>query len=68
MIFLNPTEGPIWFVRLTATAVALAGERTRVVLSSEAKYDISLAVAEALGFGPKAISLRKSIPGIDSPS
>jgi hypothetical protein len=46
-------------------AVALAGERTRVVLYQPgAKYDdFPLRVAEALGFGPKAISIRKSMSG-----
>ncbi|MDP6206964.1 MAG: hypothetical protein QGG01_01570, partial [Roseibacillus sp.] len=46
-------------------AVALAGERARVVLYQPgAKYDdFPLQVAEALGFGPKAISVRKSMSG-----
>jgi hypothetical protein len=46
-------------------AVALAVERTRVVLyQPDAKYDdFPLQVAEALGFGPKAISIRKSMSG-----
>ena len=44
-------------------AVALAGERTRVVLYQPgAKYDdFPLQVAEALDLGPKAISIRKSM-------
>jgi hypothetical protein len=46
-------------------AVALAGERTRVVLYQPgAKYDdFPLQVAEALDLGPKAISIRKSMSG-----
>ena len=62
-------EGPAYLNVLRTLdlpqAVALAGERTRVVLyQPEAKYDdFPLQVAEALGFGPKAISLRKSMSG-----
>jgi len=62
-------EGPAYLNVLRTLdlpqAVALAGERTRVVLyQPEAKYDdFPLQVAEALGFGPNAISLRKSMPG-----
>ena len=60
-------EGPAYPLRTLdlPQAVALAGERTRVVLyQPEAKYDdFPLQAAEALGFGPKAISLRKSMSG-----
>ena len=62
-------EGPVYLNVLRTLdlpqAVALAGERTRVVLyQPDAKYDdFPLRVAESLGFGPKAISLRKSMPG-----
>ena len=46
-------------------AVAMACERTRVVLyQKEAKYDgFPLQVSENLGFGSKAITIRKSMSG-----
>ena len=62
-------EGPAYLNILRTLdlpqAVALAGERTRVVLyQPNAKYDdFPLQVAEALRFEPKAISLRKSMAG-----
>ena len=62
-------EGPAYLNVLRTLdlpqAVALAGERTRVVLyQPSAKYDdFPLQVAESLGFGPKAISIRKSMRG-----
>jgi len=60
-------EGPAYLNVLRVLdlpqAVALAGERTRVVLYQPgAKYDdFPLQVAEAMGFGPKAITVRKSL-------
>ena len=62
-------EGPAYLNVLRTLdlpqAVALASERTRIVLyQPDAKYDdFPLQVAEALGFGPKAISIRKSMSG-----
>lgn len=62
-------EGPAYLNVLRVLdlpqAVALAGERTRVVLYQPgAKYDdFPLQVAEALDFGSKAISVRKSMSG-----
>jgi hypothetical protein len=61
-------EGPAYLNVLRVLdlpqAVALAGERARVVLYQPgAKYDgFPLRVAEALGFGSKAISIRESLP------
>ena len=60
-------EGPAYLNVLRVLdlpqAVALASERTRVVLYQPgAKYDaFPLQVAEAMGLGPKAISIRKSL-------
>ncbi len=62
-------EGPAYLNVLRTLdlpqAVALASERARVVLyQPDAKYDdFPLQVAEALGFGHKAISIRKSMSG-----
>ena len=64
---LSHREGPAYLNVLRVLdlpqAVALASERTRVVLYQPgAKYDaFPLQVAEAMGLGPKAISIRKSL-------
>mgnify|MGYP001223359530 CR=1 FL=1 len=62
-------EGPAYLNVLRVLdlpqAVALAGERTRVVLyQPDGKYDdFPLRVAGALEFGPKAVTVRKSMSG-----
>ena len=62
-------EGPAYLNVLRVLdlpqAVALASERTRVVLyQPDGKYDnFPLRVAGALEFGPKAVTVRKSMSG-----
>ena len=64
---LSHREGPAYLNVLRVLdlpqAVALASERTRVVLYQPgAKYDsFPLQVAKAMGLGPKAITVRKSL-------